>query len=151
MTSFSDRLTVNSPDGQQIVLTSCNQELYPPAELQEVETALRELYEVSTDIEKLVSQQAEQLDEAMTSSEVANEAIQEGTSTLFSAFESVSSKKRALGPILVGAGIGTVVAGPIGFLLTANVGVGLMCLAAGGGIGAGTSLLCQEIKNKLSL
>lgn len=135
-------------DEQVIVMQPCSPQnsLLLSQDLREVEVALLQLQEVTSDISEFLGIQGEQLDVAATSVTQAEESIQVATSTLERVAALEASTNSKLYPALIGIGVGTVIAGPIGFLLSANAGVGLLCLAAGGGIGGiGTSYLMSKL------
>lgn len=119
-------------------------------DIQEIEIALLQLRKVTQDISEFLSYQGEQLDTAVISTQRAEESIKTGTTALSEIIPLNTSSK--LVPALIGIGIGTIIAGPIGFLLSANAGVGLLCVAAGGSIGGiGTSYLLPKMPSLPSL
>jgi hypothetical protein len=139
----------DTPEGKEITLTACSQSKYNTEELQLIETALNDLSGVVTDISDLIGQEGEQLNSVDNSVKKANEEIAEGTIKLGTSLEHTKSKASTIMPVIIGVGVGTAVAGPIGFFLSANAGIGLLCLAAGGGLGIGGSMLFQGVKDRL--
>ncbi len=144
----SDSIVVRLPHlmSKPIVLTDCSQdEQYTAREMKEVTADLTDITELTKDTSMLITCQGESIDNIERSIEISHNNIEEGTQELEKALEEKKKERGTITPLLIGLGVGTAVAGPIGFLLSTHLVLGLACLATGGGLGIGGGYLVQNM------
>lgn len=111
-------------------------------EIEFIEKDLVELKEVMQDIGLVVSSQGEEINEAEENVDQADTNIMEGTKVLEKADEKASAirHKKIAAKVMVtaiGAGIGALVAGPVGFAISLKIGA--ITTGLGTALGAGVA------------
>ena len=148
MQSQTESIVVRLPHlmSKPIVFTDCSQnEQYTEEEMKEVTSDLMDIREITKDTSILITCQGESIDNVERSVELAHDNIEEGAHQLEKAMEEKKKERGTMTPLLIGLGVGTAVAGPIGFLLSTHLFLGIACLAAGGGLGVGGGYLIQTL------
>lgn len=143
-----DTVLVRLPNrmAKPIILTECiPEDQYTEKEMKEVTSDLIDIRDIAKDTSILIGQQGESIDNIEKSVEASHKSIEEGAEELEQALEEKKKERGMMLPLLVGLGVGTAVAGPIGFLLSSHIILGVACLAVGGSVGVGGGYLVNKL------